>query len=1207
MLLCWTLISAAIIFSVEATEYCVLPPELRSTPPDCVVFNLNNCSSLDNTRDAKIIFYEGEHYIHSVCNISNASNLLFSPLKDRVVLTCLNTTTEGQAGLYIWSSENITLENLEIRSCGITNLANTSNRAALVFDHVRNLEMAGIMIQVPSDSGGFSLNNVHGEVTIRDSRFENGRLSKKFLSGNFIAHNKLVSSGVSDITIVNSTFVNNSYCTCALNYSTGHPSHLAAGLAILIRFPGIKVSLSAVTFQKNCGYYGGNIYVLFHILSSRRGNIFANVTISNNSIIEGGYSNEGGGILVLKDRTVLASKFEISDTIIANNKAVYIGGGMLIRISESKKNSVLSQVTLSNCHFTNNMINRTKENGGYALQVTTYISKGYKQTKKPQVSVNISQCSFADHRKERADGNILSGYAVVYLKYSPLVTLHDVNITDNGCSGIAAEDSNILLDGTVKIVNNTAYQGAGILLFYNAILYFTRKSMLVVTDNYAYYGGGIYVESGYFLSYPTCFFQFYNNYAHTMKAVVKGNKAKNSGSNIFGGSIHKCYLIKSLQFSREIFYKIFDIPKNSVNESSSISSHPKIIHIHNYSNEYIDIWPGQSFVLNVTVYGQENGSTSGIVYSELNDSTVYLRSGDVSQSFKRSNLVGLTFHINSIRENIKVLLSMKLLADPLRQETVVKLHVSRCPIGLKLEKHGIESACRCNYLKLLNKHTKYIKCYISQKQRIQYFPKLWIGGMSDVNDSNCTTPSIALAVVCPQDYCKEETLYLDLNNNPFCRNTDQCRFNRSGILCGKCPAGESVILGSSECRVCSNYYLVLLLVFALAGPVLVYFISFLNLTVSSATLNGIIFYANIVQMYNSSLFYKQAYLKVFLSLLNLDFGISSCFYKGMDGFSKAFLQFIFPVYLWIIAGTLIYLSKKFKIVNNLFGTNLVQVLATLILLSFTKLIRAVSEALHCTQLILPDSPPHLQSHSLRWSIDGNLEFLKGKHIIIFTLGIIFGVFCLLYAFVLLFIGQLQRISHWPFFSWIYKLKPFFDCYTGPLSTKSLFWVGLLLMVRIFLLVVYSINISSFEVTKMTTTAIAAMVVLLVSLTSPSGIYNKRHLNVLEALSIVNVGILFMGMLWSYFYRHHVAKELFTIFSVVFCLVLFLIVISMHLYQRLGCVVVVTQWIRTRFHLEGGQSATPPPRNISTITYLDVPPYDGSDDRKPLLESSDSQQ
>ena len=100
----------------------------------------------------------------------------------------------------------------------------------------------------------------------------------------------------------------------------------------------------------------------------------------------------------------------------------------------------------------------------------------------------------------------------------------------------------------------------------------------------------------------------------------------------------------------------------------------------------------------------------------------------------------------------------------------------------------------------------------------------------------------------------------------------------------------------------SNLYLLLLIEFALAGLALVVFLIFCNLTVTEGMINGIVFYANIVHI-NRSIFFpstKGNLLTVFIAWLNLDLGIDTCFYEGMDAYAKAWLQFVFPTYIWLV-------------------------------------------------------------------------------------------------------------------------------------------------------------------------------------------------------------------------------------------------------------------------------------------------------------------
>ena len=72
------------------------------------------------------------------------------------------------------------------------------------------------------------------------------------------------------------------------------------------------------------------------------------------------------------------------------------------------------------------------------------------------------------------------------------------------------------------------------------------------------------------------------------------------------------------------------------------------------------------------------------------------------------------------------------------------------------------------------------------------------------------------------------------------------------------------MLGSNQCGQCTNYYIALIIPFALAGIALVAFIIALNLTVSVGTINVLIFYANVVKIY----VFAGAFVNLSLSYLN---------------------------------------------------------------------------------------------------------------------------------------------------------------------------------------------------------------------------------------------------------------------------------------------------------------------------------------------------
>ena len=62
------------------------------------------------------------------------------------------------------------------------------------------------------------------------------------------------------------------------------------------------------------------------------------------------------------------------------------------------------------------------------------------------------------------------------------------------------------------------------------------------------------------------------------------------------------------------------------------------------------------------------------------------------------------------------------------------------------------------------------------------------------------------------------------------------------------------MLGSNACSKCTNTYLLLIPVFIVVGIVLVVLIIVLNLTVSVGSINGLLFYANVVKLNETVLF-----------------------------------------------------------------------------------------------------------------------------------------------------------------------------------------------------------------------------------------------------------------------------------------------------------------------------------------------------------------
>ena len=122
------------------------------------------------------------------------------------------------------------------------------------------------------------------------------------------------------------------------------------------------------------------------------------------------------------------------------------------------------------------------------------------------------------------------------------------------------------------------------------------------------------------------------------------------------------------------------------------------------------------------------------------------------------------------------------------------------------------------------------------------------------------------------------------------------------------------------------------------------------------------------------------------------------------------------------------------------------------LLSYAKMVRAAITTFQHVKLYHILQNGTLVKHTNSWYNDCNIHHnMEGKHAVLFTFGIIVRLLLLPFTFTLLFHHALNKISHWRLFSWVWRLKPFFDSYSGPYKKNAQCWTGLLCTMRVFLL------------------------------------------------------------------------------------------------------------------------------------------------------------
>ena len=544
--------------------------------------------------------------------------------------------------------------------------------------------------------------------------------------------------------------------------------------------------------------------------------------------------------------------------------------------------------------------------------------------------------------------------------------------------------------------------------------------------------------------------------------------------------------------------EVFDLVAGSTPpQSSRISSEPLRICMcnndtPNCANSQISVqaYPGVVLEIQVIAFGQKNGTTAGVIQAHLLQNTIQFQDLEYTQR-TNNTCTNLRYTFRTSTENAKE--DITLFAEgPCQSEgrsLIVKVDILPCPPGFQ---HS-DLICVCD--QRLNDFTRV--CNIDNQTILH--PRgavFWIGYDRDSQE-------LILHPQCPFDYCAADEQYVTVNDSDI-----QCNYNRTGKACGGCSVTTSLVLGSSRCLQCSNSYLALIIAFALAGVALVLFLFILKLTVAVGTVNGLIFYANLVQV-NSSIFYPPGttnILTVFIAWINLDLGIETCFYSGMDAYAKTWLQFVFPVYVWVLVGLIILISHFSQRITKLLGSNPIAVLATLFLLSYAKVLRTVIAAFSVTYLRYPND-----TNVAVWSLDGNIDYLTGKHIPLFLIALLALLLLFLPYTLFLFLAQwiqtLQGKLEWRVFSWLSKpsVKAFLDTYYAPYASEHRYWTGLLLLVRCVLFVVFGTATDNSTSLLAICTVITALITLFALLKGE--IYKNWYLGALEMSFLLNLVVL----------------------------------------------------------------------------------------------------
>ena len=752
-----------------------------------------------------------------------------------------------------------------------------------------------------------------------------------------------------------------------------------------------------------------------------------NMTAENVFHCSGGRSDidsEGGAI------TAFGSKLTVFGTMeIKNNQAIY-GGGIKLTNSDVEASGEL--VLQNNFAYKGGAVN--------AYNSRIYI-KAY--------------AKFQDNKATKEGGAIYAvSSSIEYHSTSKLVTFSNNTAELGGAIYFDRTSSQYIIKLKAECVNEKWYCTEDRMVLTFAHNSATEKGGAFYVDDEG--ATTCYDESNETI-YHECFIQTIAVYerANDWEADefnyanidFVNNTAGCQGSLLYGGLLDRCAVNKYAELMNEYspspleyFADLIINGTTLLSNTTELASGPVRVCLcdgNNASdcNDTRSIKAERGVPFNVSLYAVDQVYTpvASKISAYISGNTTYSHLGeDQSEQYAYDTCTPLTFSVFATDSVELSLYADGPCSDNAKSRAKVFIKIEpNCPPGFDLSNSSLECACDSNFSRYFS------ECDINTKSIVRH-GHFWMSGILD-------NSSIKIIVHdnCPYDYCLPPTadnVSIDLSN--YENGSDvQCAFNRTGVLCGSCnyKEGYSLTLGSSRCLKCSHYYLLLIIPFGLAGIAIVVLMMACNLTLASGTLNGLLFYANILIANKVTFFPFQnpSVLTVFISWLGLNLGIPTCFYNGMDSFVKMWVQITFELYLIALMVVIIILGRYVKVANFYHNHNLrpVDTLATITMLSYEKLSRNIFSLVAFTTIKYPNET------KIVWLFDPTTGYFEIKRFSLLIVAFIIILTGIIFNFILLFNKILISRCKSEYF------KQFMLSFYAPLKMNHQYWIGLLLLVR----------------------------------------------------------------------------------------------------------------------------------------------------------------
>lgn len=782
-------------------------------------------------------FMAGQHYLDRDIEIQLADNLILEGLGDgreenSKVPVAIITCTEREGGFSVLQSQKVTVNGIAITNC------KSGQGTALTFGIIQTLKI--IHTSVYDNEGiGLKMLNVYNLVINKCNFSRNARgslviytmrittFNGSITNSNFTFGDQLVTMGfilssnvtlhIEDVTLAHGSQDGNLFLEIENSTITGINlnridiingrapyTSIGGGLTLSLRniycSTGGSLMLRKIYLYNNFGKGSSGMSILLLNVHQCNVTVESSLFFSNGLTIKDGHipSAGGGGVGIMSINGSRNNLITISNCEFQNNRAM-VGGAMVYWYE------CMNQLKIVNTKF--------EGNSGFLSPAFSFRSRlTTEQCKLILENVTISNnrrlSKEVIERKYSYYYSSRSSAITVYMSNRVTVEMTNVIIKNHHeISGMSLHGCDVAFNGKHNaFINNTSPSIGGALIIptANNIIVNEGSHILFANNSAGIYGGAIYIKETDLDNKQEILISFVifgymrkcsfitNHTTDSIKPLVtfENNHALKAGDDVYGGVYQVCDFSSSGD-EPSAYYDPFACPVTrywSLSNEHSISSSPIAV-CPCFNNEInctvrhldIEIYPGQPFSVSLVTLGTCQGVSPGDVVASTKEGNIITIAKNQVSLLKCKEFKYTVRPSVSNTKSSQVIVNVANTMDTEGEGVSINITYLPCPHGFQILNLS-NYECGCN--SVIRNSIIPTQCNL---QYLQYgsFNRSgnnWIGYLPQYN---CTIAHVD----CPFDYCKSYHVSFNITSPD-----PQCDHNRSGVLCGQCSQGLSLML-----------------------------------------------------------------------------------------------------------------------------------------------------------------------------------------------------------------------------------------------------------------------------------------------------------------------------------------------------------------------------------------------------------------------------